>query len=175
VSFLQFSAAYQGRTASPGDTLPADTLDTSTARLTLLPLRGVSLTGSYAQNPDSDGSIAQPLSQRGLALETTFGALRLSGGYDWQRHLDTQNVGTTLRVGVGLHLSQATQLDGTYRQTLSGTEGSPTGSNLFGFGLTHTLGDRFHLSLDGTMQKPVTPAAAANSDYAANASLGMKF
>ncbi len=175
VSFLQFAAAYKDRAASAGDTVPTDTLDTSLLRLTLLPLRGVSLTGSYAQNPDSDGSAPQPLSQRGLGLETTFGVLSVSGGYDWQRQTNTQLVGTTLHVGVGLHLSQATQLDGSYRQTLSGTGDSPTGANIFGFGLTHTLGDRFHLSLDGTMQKPVTPAAPANSDYTANASLGMKF
>lgn len=175
LSFLQFAAAYKGRTASAGDPVSTDTLDTSTASLTLLPLRGVALTGTYAQNPDNGGSTAQRLAQRGLGLETTFGALSVSGGYDWQRHLDTQLVGTTLHVGVGLHLSQATQLDGTYRQTLSGIGDSPTGSNLYGFGLSHTLGDRFHLSLDGTMQTPITPTAAANPDYTANASLGMKF
>jgi len=175
LSFLQFAAAYKGRTASAGDTVTTDTLDTSTASLTLLPLRGVALTGTYAQNPDNGGSTAQRLAQRGLGLQTTFGALSVSGGYDWQRHLDTQLVGTTLHVGVGLHLSQATQLDGTYRQTLSGIGDTPTGSNLYGFGLTHTLGDRFHLSLDGTMQTPVTPTATVNPDYTANASLGMKF
>lgn len=175
LSFLQFAAAYKGRTASAGDAVTTDTLDTSTASLMLLPLRGVALTGTYAQNPDNGGSTAQRLAQRGLGLETTFGALSVSGGYDWQRHLDTQLVGTALHVGVGLHLSQATQLDGTYRQTLSGTGDNPTGSNLYGFGLTHTLGDRFHLSLDGTMQTPVTPTATANPDYTANANLGMKF
>ncbi len=175
LSFLQFAAAYKGRTASAGDTVTTDTLDTSTASLTLLPLRGVALTGTYAQNPDNGGSTAQRLAQRGLGLQTTFGALSVSGGYDWQRHLDTQLVGTTLHVGVGLHLSQATQLDGTYRQTLSGIGDTPTGSNLYGFGLTHTLGDRFHLSLDSTMQTPVTPTATVNPDYTANASLGMKF
>lgn len=175
LSFLQFAAAYKGRTASAGDPVTTDTLDTSTASLTLLPLRGVALTGMYAQNPDNGGSAVQRLAQRGLGLETKLGALSVSGGYDWQRHLDTQLVGTALHVGVGLHLSQATQLDGTYRQTLSGTGDNPTGSNLYGFGLTHSLGDRFHLSLDGTMQTPVTPTAAANPDYTANASLGMKF
>ncbi len=175
MSFFQFAATYKDRTASAGDTLPADALDTSLVRLTLLPLRGVSLTGSYAQNPDNNGSAPQRLAQRGLGLETTFGALSVSGGYDWQRQTDTQIVGTMLHVGVGLHLSQDTQLDGSYRQTLSGTGDSSTGANIFGFGLTRTLGDRFHLSLDGTMQKPVTPAVPANPDYTAHASLGMKF
>lgn len=174
-SFLQFSAAYKDRTASSGAALPTDTLDTSLVRLTLLPLRGVRMTGSYAQNPDSDGSAPQRLAQREVGLETTFGALSVSGDYDWQRQTDTQIVGTTLRVGVGLHLSQATQLDGSYRQTLLGGVGSPTGTSFYGFGLTHALGDRFHLSLAGTMQKPVTNAATASPDYRANASLGMKF
>ncbi len=175
VSFLQFAASYKDRMASAGDAALTDTIDTSLLRLTLLPVRGVSLTGSYAQNPDNGGSAAQHLSQRGLGLETTFGALSMSGGYDWQRQTDTQIVGTTVRVGVGLHLSPATQLDGTYKQTLSGIGDSPTGTSLYGFGLMHTLGDRFHLSLDGTMQKPVTSAATAPPDYTANASLGMKF
>lgn len=175
VSFLQFAAMYKDRTASAGDTLTADTLDTSLVSMTLLPLRGVRLSGTYAQNPDNGGSIAQAMAQRGLGLETTFGVLSVSGGYDWQRQSSTQLVGTNIHVGIGLHLSQATQLDGSYRQTLSGTGDSPTGSNLYGFGLTHTLGDRFHLSLDGTMQKPITPVATANPDYTANASLGMKF
>lgn len=176
VSFLQFAAAYKGRTASPGDTALADTADTSLLRLTLLPLRGVRMTGSYAQNPDNDGSsAAQRLSQRGLGLETTFGALSMSGGYDWQRQADMQTVGTSLHVGVGLHLSAATQLDGTYQQTLSGVGEALAGSSLYGFGLTHSLGDRFHLSLEGTMQTPITTTATVTPDYTAHASLGMKF
>ncbi len=175
VSFLQFAASYKDRTASVGDTLATDSLDTSLVSMTLLPLRGVRLSGTYAQNPDNGGSSAQAMAQRGLGLETTFGVVSVSGGYDWERQSTTQLVGTNMHVGIGLHLSQATQLDGSYRQTLSGTGDSPTGANIYGFGLTHTLGDRFHLSLDGTMQKPVTPAVTAPPDYTANASLGMKF
>ncbi len=175
LSFLQCAASYKGRTASAGDAILADSLDTSLVSLTLLPMRGVRLSGSYAQNPDSGSITPQALAQRGLGLETTFGIVSVSGGYDWQRQSATQVVGTTMHFGVGLHLSQATQLDGSYKQTLIGASDALTGNSIYGFGLTHTLGDRFHLSLDGTMQKPVAPTIPANPDYTANASLGMKF
>lgn len=175
VSFLQFAAAYHDRSASAGDAVAADALDTSLLSVTLLPLRGVRVVGSYAQNPDGGGMAPQALAQRGLGLETTWGVLSVSGGYDWQRQSVTQAVGTSLHVGVGLHLSPSTQLDGSYKQTLAGVGDTMIGANVYGFGLTHTLGDRFHLSLDGTMQQPVTTAATATPDYTAHASLGMKF
>ncbi len=80
-----------------------------------------------------------------------------------------------MNLGLGLRLSRALQITGGYKQSLSGADGSPIGDSLYSFGLTHALGDRLNLSMDGTMQQQTGLAAAASPDYTASANLGMKF
>ncbi len=173
-SFVQFSGAYTSRNAPMADTAAADTLDSSAAQVALAPFRGLKFTGHYAQNPD-DGGALQRLARRGVGLETSIGALSLSGGYDWSRQYDTPTVGTTLNLGVGLRFSRALQVTGGYQQTLVGVGDAPTGANVYTVGLTHNLGDRFNLSMNGTVQQPTGQTTAATPDYTASANLGMKF
>lgn len=174
-SFLQVSGAYRDRNAPVADTALSDTLDTATAKVTLTPISGLRLTGTYAQNPDTNGSDPQPLAQRGVGLETSLGSLSLTGGYDWSCQGESATLGTALHLGVGLRLSRALQLTGGYKQTLTGLGDSATGASLYTVGLTHNLGDRFNLSMTGTKTQPLGPANAATPDYTANANLGMKF
>lgn len=175
-SFLQFSALYRDRVAPAADLARGDTLDTSAAQVSLTPVKGLRLTATYAQNPDNDGrGDPQPLAQRGLGVETAVGALSLSGGYDWSRQYDTPSVGTTLRVGLGLRFSRALLLTGDYKQTLTGLGDSPLGTSLYTVGLSHNLGERFNLSMTGTVKQPVGQTAGNTPDYTANANLGMKF
>ena len=174
-SFLQISAAYKDRVAPAADPNALDGLDTSTAQVALTPLRTVKLTGTYAQNPD-DGAL-QRLARRGLGLETTLGVLSLTGGYDWSRQYDTPTVGTSLRVGVGLRLSAATQFTAGYQQDLTGVGVDPAGTTAYTVGFTHNLGDRFNVSLKGTMKQNqvATGATPVPTAYDASANLGVKF
>lgn len=173
-SFVQFSGTYTDRTAPLTDAAAADNLDTSTARVALTPLHGVSFTGHYAQNPD-DGGVPQRLAQHGLGLETSLGVLSVAGGYDWSCQYDTPTVGTTLNLGLGVRFSRALQITGGYKRALTGVGIAQTGTTLYTVGLAHNLGDRFALSMDGTRQQQVGMAAPAAPDYTASANLGMKF
>ena len=174
VAFLQFSADYTAREAPSVDPALHDALDTSTAQVALSPLKGLRVTGHYAQNP-GDGAALQHVAQRGLGLETTIGALSLTGGYDWSRQYDTPGVGTALNFGLGLRVSGVMQITGGYKQALTGVGTSPVGASLYSFGLTHNLGDRFNLSMTGTMQQQTGMTVAASPNYTASANLGMKF
>ena len=174
---IELSGLYRARTPSPTDLNPADDCDTGQAKVSLSPLAGLRLSGTYAQNPDDGADFAQRVSRRGLALETGVGALLLSGGYDWTRSLDGTSVAaSSLSVNMGLRLSALTQITGGYVQNVQGLDTSPTGTNLYTLGLAHALGDRFSLSLSGTMQTPAgTTALPVTPDYTAKASLALKF
>nr|MDQ2688053.1 porin [Armatimonadota bacterium] len=174
-SFLQFSALYRDRTAPIADTAASDTLDTGTAKVTLTPVAGLRLTGTYAQNPDTNGADPQRLAQRGVGLETSLGALSLTGGCDWSSQGQDSTDSAALRLGIGLRFSRALQLTGGYKQTLTGQGDAATGTSLYTVGLTHNLGDRFNLSMTGAKAQPLGPANTATPDYTANANLGMKF
>ncbi len=170
LSFLEFSGSYKNRMAPTRDTNANDLFDTSTAKVALSPLKSVHLTGTYAQNPDDDGSTLQRLARKGIGLETSLGAIGLSGGYDWSRSYDTPAVQQAIHADLGLHFSAATQLTVGFQTSQNALD--PTSqSNAYTVGFTHTLGDRFSLSLNGKRQQ----TSAAASDYDASANLGMKF
>ena len=168
LSFLEFSGSYQSRMASDADPNPGDSLDSSAARVALSPLPSVHLVGTYAQNPDGAGAL-QHVTQNGVSLETSLGALGLSGGCDWSRQGDTQAAAQTVHADVGLRFSAATHLSVGFQSQQSALESSNPLSTAYTVGFTHSLGDRFSFSLTGKSQK------AAATDYNATANLGMKF
>jgi hypothetical protein len=172
LSFLEFSGSYKSRRAPAPDTDPQDLLDTSTAQVSLSPLRAVRLVGTYAQNPDDGGDTLQRLARKGLGLETTLGALGLSGGYDWSRRLDAADAERTVHADLGLRFSRATRLTVGFQtqQNLLAPDAPPATAYTVGF--THALGDRFSLSLSG---KRTQDAAPAPPDINASANLGVKF
>jgi hypothetical protein len=173
-SYLQFSADYTCRTAPSVDPTAQDGLDSSAAQVTLTPVKGLHVTGHYTQNQNTTG-VFQHVAQHGVGLDTTVGAVHLTGGYDWSRQYDTDAVGTALNFGLGVRLSSALQITGGYQQTLTGLDTTPAGTCLYSFGLVHNLGDRFSLSMTGTMQQQTGQTVAANPNYTASANLGMKF
>ena len=170
LSFLEFSGSYKSRMAPDTDMDVNDTFDTSAARVSLSPMKSVHFVGTYAQNPD-DQSVLQRLARKGVGLETSLGALGLSGGYDWSRHYDSLDVEETIHADLGLRFSAATQLRVGFqtRQNRLDTQAQPDTAYTVGF--THSLGDRFSLALSGKRQQ----SAAAQPDYDASANLGMKF
>ncbi len=170
LSFVEFSGSYKSRMAPAADAAPGDLFDTSAARVALSPFKTVHLTGTYAQNPD-DGDAPQRLARKGLGLETTFGALGLSGGYDWSRRYDAPDTEETIHADLGLRFSSATSLTVGFQTRQNALDPSTSQSVAYTVGFTHNLGDRFSLSLNGKRQQ----TSAAASDYNASANLGMKF
>ncbi len=173
LSMLELSGTYKSRLASSTDTNAQDLLDTSTAQVAFTPFKTIKLTGTYAQNPDDGGDTLQRIARRGLGLETTFGALGLSGGCDWSRTYDTPDVEQTIHASLGLRFSAATQLSVGYQTQQNRLDSTVPLVTAYTVGFTHTLGDRFSLSLSGKRQQAA--ATAATPDYNATASLGMKF
>lgn len=170
LSFLEFSGSYKSRMAPVKDTDTGDLFDTSAARVALSPFKSVRLVGTYAQNPD-DNDTLQRLARKGVGLETTFGALGLSGGYDWSRRYDAPDIEETIHADLGLRFSSATQLTIGFQTRQNALDPSTSQSVAYTVGFTHSLGDRFRLSLNGKRQQ----SSAAPSDYNASANLGMKF
>ena len=171
LSFVEFSASYKSRMAPARDTAAGDLFDTSAARVALSPFKSVRLVGTYAQNPDDGGDVLQRLARKGVGLETTFGALGLAGGYDWSRRYDARDTEETIHADLGLRFSPATRLTVGFQARQNALDPSTSQSVAYSIGFTHTLGDRFSLSLNGKRQQ----TAAAASDYNASANLGMKF
>jgi len=170
-SFVEVSGSYKSRLASAKDTTAGDLFDTSAAKVSLSPFKSVHLVGTYAQNPDDGGDTLQRLARKGVGLETTFGALGLSGGYDWSRRYDAPDTEETIHADLGLRFSPATQLTVGFQTRQNALNPSTSQSVAYTVGFTHTLGDRFSLSLNGKRQQ----ISAAASDYNASANLGMKF
>ena len=171
LSFVEFSGSYQSRMAPAKDADAQDLFDTSAAKVSLSPLKSVRLVGTYAQNPDDGGTTLQRLARKGLGLETDFGALGLSGGYDWSRRYDAPDTEETIHADLGLRFSAATQLTVGFQTRQNALDPSNSQSVAYTVGFTHTLGDRFSLSLNGKRQQ----SSATASDYNASANLGMKF
>ena len=173
LSVLTVSGSYKSRMAPGGDTNPQDLLDTSSAQVAFAPLKTFKLTGTYAQNPDSGGDTLQRLAQRGVGLETSLGALGLSGGCDWSRKDGTPDVEQTVHAALGVRFSSATQLSVGYQTQQNLLDPAVPLATAYTVGFTHTLGDRFSLSLSGKRQQ--AGSTTATPDYNATASLGMKF
>lgn len=169
---LEISGSYKSRLAPASDANPNDLLDTSAAQIAFTPFKTVKLTGSYAQNPDDGTDTLQRLAKRGVGLETRFGALGLSGGCDWSHAYDTPDDEQTIHAALGLRFSKATQLSVGYQAQQNLLDASVPLATAYTVGFTHTLSDRFSLSLTGKRQQS---AASASPDYNAAASLGMKF
>ncbi len=170
---LELSGTYKSRIAPGTDTNTADLLDTSMARVAFAPLKTLKLTGTYAQNPDDGGDLLQRIAHRGIGLETSFGALGLSGGCDWSRTYNAPAVEQTIHANLGLRFSAATLLSVGYQTQQNRLDSTVPLATAYTVGFTHTLGDRFTFSLSGRRQQSAT--TAATPDYKATASLGMKF
>ena len=169
---LEISGSYKSRLAPASDINPNDLFDTSAAQVAFTPVKTVKLTGTYAQNPDDGTDTLQRLARRGVGLETRFGALGLSGGCDWSHAYDTPDDEQTIHAALGLRFSSATQLSVGYQTQQNLLDASVPLATAYTVGFTHTLGDRFSLSLTGKRRQSAT---AASPDYNAAASLGMKF
>ena len=172
LSVLEVSGSYKSRMAPLSDTNPGDQLDTSTARVAFTPLKTIKLIGTYAQNPDDGTDTLQRLSRHGVGLETTLGALGLSGGCDWSRTYGTPDVEQTIHADLGLRFSAVTQLSVGYQTCQNLLDPTVPLATAYTVGFTHSLGDCFSLSLTGKRRQAAT---TASPDYNATASLGMKF
>ncbi len=170
---LELSGTYKSRTASGAETNSSALLDTSAARIAFAPVGTLKLVGTYAQNPDDGGDTVQRVARRGLSLETRVGALGLSGGCDWSRAFGDTADAQTLRADLGLRFSAATRLSLGYAAQQAARDPSAPPATVYTVGFTHTLGDRFSLSLTGKRRQDA--ASSATPDYNAAASLGMKF
>ncbi len=169
ISFAEVSGALKQRSADAGG--PA-ALDTQEARLALTLRKGWRITGGYTANPEQDGKVL-PATRRSVGMETSLGALLLSGAYE----TDDRNGGSgaeTSRFGLGIALSPRTQLSATYR-TVNGFGAGFADERQYGVKFSRNLGERFSLSLEGETALHQEEGAPGTQVYKGSANLGMKF
>ena len=174
-SFLNVSGGYTKRSANSDDPNTLDAVDSSDAKLTVSPSHAVQVYGTYQQNPTQQDGLTQRQAQHGVGVEAKLGMLSVTGGYNWIDQYHQNGLGSQLQVGVGLQMASTTSLTGGYQENVNGLDGDRTASDQYSFGLKHDLGDRFNLSLDGTVSHPVDTVTTNGPQYSATANLGMKF
>ena len=174
---LEIDAGYQSRTADNNDTNMADSLDTKSMQLSIKPARGLKLVGSYGENPTDGSGNPQAMFSRGLGVESAFGKMNLTGGYNWNRAAGASVDATCLKVGLGWKVSANGQFTGGYQQAIgnSMTNGSYPWLNQYSFGYQHKMGDAFSVSFSGSFNQHPGQAVTGTSDVTGNASVGVKF
>ena len=156
------------------------TLDTTDTRLSLRPVRGLTLSGALVNNPEKDGRITEATRQE-MGLSARLGSMELGSGYALTEAAADNGLQTgEFSVTLGLRLSRYTLLSGEYKDGLfwggvDGAADAARGLRVYTFGLTHDLGTAFNFSLGGKMAQDKTPGAELPDDYKAEAKLGIKF
>lgn len=173
--FMTFAASYTARTTTSQDPKSLDGVDSSSAKITLTPQRNVQVYGSYDQNPEQNGRVVSRSAVHGLGAVMQLGLLSLGGGYLWTDNYQSSGPGEALHVDLGLQLAAKSRVTAGYQQALNGMTSGPNGQDIYSLGLQHDLGDKFQLSLNGTVNRPVSQTGTTPPTYDATANLGMKF
>lgn len=164
----------------------ASSLDTTRARVALRPMNNLTFTGLVVWNPEENNIVRQAMRQE-VGVQTRVGALELGSAYA----MTTLNGSASavgdfapqfgeVNVNVGLRLDKTLRLDGTYKDSLrySGAGSStqvPRYLRVYGLGLSRTLGPNFNWSLTGQVSDDRNRPVNLNTDYKAEAKMGLKF
>lgn len=155
------------------------TLDTTDTRLSLRPVRGLTLSGALINNPVKDGRVTD-VSRQELGLKAKIGAMELGSGYALNE-LGTQEGWQTgeFSVSLGLRFNQYTRFVGEFKDGLfwGGADGVDTtvrGMRVYSLGLTHALSSSLNFTLGGDLQQDKAGGIAPDQ-YEVKANLGVKF
>lgn len=176
-SAVQVSAGYQSRTANSSDTNTVDSLDTTTMQLSVKPAGGVTLTGNYALNPPDGNGNPSAMLQRGLGMQSAFGRMSVTGGFNWNRAAGTSMDATSLKLGVGWKVSGNGQITGGFQQavgTLMTNNAYPWQAQ-YSVGYQHSMSNALSVTFAGSFDQHPGEAIAGTSDVAGNATVGLKF
>jgi hypothetical protein len=173
---LEIAAAYQSRFADANDADIRHRLDTTDMKVSWQPGTGLKVIGSYGVNPTDPNGDPVPSLRRGLGLESSLGALRLTGGYDWTEQTGSPQDATQLRLGVGWTFSRHGQVLGAYTQSIGPqyTVQSPW-LTTYSLGYQHSLGETFSVSLMGTLNRYPGVEITTMPIYSTTANVGAKF
>lgn len=175
VKVVRVEAGYVDRSTSPNDTDFHNSLDTTTAKVTVSPVKALSVVGQYGQNTADGSGMPQPVVLRGLGLQSTLGSFTLQGGYNWSQATDTSLISTQLSLGVGMKLaSLAVNANYTGCVASASTPTEQT-TQTYTLSVSHSLSDRLSLSVNGSVSQAVQGTGVTASNVTTTANLGMKF
>ncbi len=172
---LQMSGQAQLRSMSGVNGAPnPTTLDTYGATMAYNPLPNLQLTGSYTNNPEINGIVQRSLQQQ-IGLKAQLGSLLFGGSLGFNSSFQSASSDTT-SLNIGLHLTKWDTLT-TGLQEQNTILGTSPGVRTYSLGFTHNFGSIFDLSLDGniTLHDPIGGIPSSQTDYSANAQIGIHF
>lgn len=166
---LSLSGSYVDRTSAAGDIA-----DTTALTAAFKPNPFLNLEGIYNQNPVDSNGIPILSIQRSLALHTVIAFLDFTGKYNSLDPAGPAHAILSRQFDVGLKLSEATRLSGSY--LYNGQKANPTDS-LYNYklALSRKVGDLFSLDIAGQVQADDTGLAGIQDGLKKNVSakLGM--
>ena len=176
IDALRVDATYIDRSTDQQDTNASHFLDTTTAQVTLSPIKAISVFGKYGQNVADGSGNAQPVMLRGLGLQSTLGCLTVQGGYDWSQATDTSLVSTQLTLGIGMRVC-GTFLNAGYVQSVaSAATPAALSTQTYTVSLSHSVSDRVSLSVNGSLsQQAVQGPTQPSANLTTSANIGVKF
>ncbi len=164
----------------------ASALDTTRARFALRPMNNFTVTGGVIWNPEENNVVRQAVKQE-VGVQTRLGALELGTAYAMTvLNGSASAIGDSapqygeVNVNVGLRLDKTLRLDGNYKDSLrySGANSSaqaPRYLRVYGLGLSRNVGPNFNWSLMGQVSDDRNRPINLNTDYKAEAKMGVKF
>ena len=176
VNAVRVDATFVDRSTDQDDTNASHFLDTTSATLTLSPVKALSVIGRYGQNVADGSGNAQPVLLRGLGLQSTLGCLTVQGGYDWSEATNTSLVSTQLSLGIGMRVC-GTFLNAGYVQNVASAS-TPTAqtTQTYTVSLSHSVSDRVSLSVNGSLsQQAIQGSTQPAPNLTTSANIGVKF
>jgi hypothetical protein len=169
--YLDLSGAYKTRETPTGDALI-----TRDVRVAVMPVRGLKLQGSYAENPEDKSGRVLDTTQTSVGLESTIGSLGLAGSYTTGEASAAVRETELAEFRLSLDLWGNSRFYSAYRESEE-RAGSMTEGRTISLGFTRSLGQNLYLLLEGELTQVRVDGVAQPGlgDQRAQAKLGLRF
>ncbi len=169
--FIQLSGGFKNR-----ENIGQENLNSVNAAVQVDAGGKVSLTGSYAENPEDQKGVVQRVYAQSVGLRTDFGSIRVKGGYTLKDEYLLGRKGLQTDIGLDYRLSKNSLLTTNYTMD-ERQDTSILQTHVYSLGYTHSVGSSLNLYLTGrmTLYEKDRTMLQDQTDYEAEARLGMKF
>ncbi|MGI8970670.1 MAG: hypothetical protein ACR2HB_08180, partial [Dehalococcoidia bacterium] len=169
--FLDLSGAYKTRDLPVGDSIV-----TQDVHLTLTPVRGFKLQGSYVENPEGPDGQVLKTTDTSLGVDSTIGSLAFGGSYTEGAGSAAPEQRDQSEFRLALNLWGHARLYSDYK-TSQERAGSVTENQTLSLGFTRSLSDHFYLLLEGDLTEVQVNGVPQPglTDQRAQAKLALRF
>lgn len=170
--FIQLSGGFKNR-----ETAGQDDLNSVNAAVAVnTGGNKVTLTGSYAENPEDAKGAVQRVYAQSVALKTDLGSFRVKGAYTFKDEYLLGKKGLQTDIGLDYRLSKNSLLTTGYTMDEK-QDTSILQTHVYSLGFTQNVGSSLNVYLTGrmTMYEKDRMVLEDRTDYEAEARVGMKF